>query len=352
MKKSDVVSIIIATYNSQKKLPKVLKAVRAQDYPQEYIEIIVIDGGSKDATLKIAGKYHCKILHNPKTEPVNAKIIGIQHASGKYLMTLDHDEVLVNPSSIKIRVRAMKKHPECKAAFCSGYQRPKHYPALNQYVSEFGDPFSLFIYQFSKDRRFLLKTVRKYYRVLEENRDYLLLSFSEMKKQPLFEVVCSGTMIDLDYFKEKTNILTDHAAMTQLFYIMLEQGNDTVIFTKQDPLVHYSVDSVKSYFPKLKWRICNNVHFSEKGENGYNGRMKYQKKLRYKKYLFLPYALCVPVSAIHGIYLACSRKNAVYLMHPVFSFYVAVQILWQMTLKTARVTPDFLSYDGKRKITR
>ena len=42
----------------------------------------------------------------------------------------------------KRQVQALQAHPECKAALCGGYLRPDDYPLLNQYISEFGDPYS------------------------------------------------------------------------------------------------------------------------------------------------------------------------------------------------------------------
>lgn len=347
-----VVSIIIATFNSEKILQKVLDALRAQDYPQDQMEILVIDGGSTDGTLVMAEKYGCKIFSNPKTEPVNAKLIGIQEALGKYLITVDHDEVFENPSSIRLRIEAMEKHPECKVAFCSGYKKPKDYPALNQYISEFGDPFSLFVYYFSKDYKFFEKTLRKFFKLVEDNVKYAVISFDNMRKDPILELCCSGAMINLEYFKQNTNIVEDSAELAHLFYIMLEKGNNKVVITHNDPLVHYSADSLKAYFPKLKWRVCNNVHFSEKGENGFNGRQKYTTSARYKKYLFILYTILFPISGAHALWLAATRRNAVYLLHPLLCFYVLWEIIWQTGKKMLGCTPEFTSYDGKAKVER
>lgn len=85
-KKQVTVSIIIATYNSEKILPKVLQAVRRQSFPQEELEILTVDGGSTDRTKELAAKYGCRIIDNPKTEPVHAKLLGVQNAKGKYLL--------------------------------------------------------------------------------------------------------------------------------------------------------------------------------------------------------------------------------------------------------------------------
>lgn len=347
-----VVSVVIATFNSEKILPRVLEAIRNQSFLQDKLEILTVDGGSTDGTRRLAEKYGCRVIDNPKTEPVHAKLLGVQNAKGKYLLFVDHDEVFENRDSIKTRIEALQRHPECKTAFCSGYKRPKNYPALNQYLSEFGDPFSLFVYYSSKDEKFFSKMLKRKYRLALEEEGYDIISFAGEKRNIIVELCCLGTIIDLEYFKKTTDIEKNPTELVQLFYIMLEQGNTKVIVSKSDPLLHYSVDSLKAYLPKLKWRICNNVHFPEKSEVGFGGRQKYQKGVGLKKYLFIPYAVLFPVSLLHGIYLALSRKNAVYLLHPVLCLYVVFQIAWQTGLKLLGIVPEFRSYDGKKKIER
>ena len=91
-----IVSIMIATFNSEKVLPRTLDAIRAQTYPQDKLEILAIDGGSTDSTLEIAKNLGCKIIDNPKTEPTYAKWLGFSKCTGKYLITIDHDEVMEN----------------------------------------------------------------------------------------------------------------------------------------------------------------------------------------------------------------------------------------------------------------
>ena len=351
-KKQITVSIVIATYNSEKILPKVLKAIRSQSFPQDELEILTVDGGSTDRTKELALKYGCRIIDNPKTEPVNAKLLGVQNAAGKYLLFLDHDEVLANKDSIKIRIEALQKHPECKTAFCSGYKRPRNYPILNQYLNDFGDPFSLFVYNSYKDERYFGKMLKKNFALLEEKKEYFVISFAKMQKDIIVELCCLGTIIDLEYFKETTNILTNPMDLVQLFYVMLDQGKPEVIVSKSDPILHYSVDSLKAYLPKLKWRICNNVHYPEKSDMGFGGRQKYQKRAAYKKYLFVPYAIFFPLPLLHGLGLALSRRNVVYLLHPVLCLYVVFQIACQMGLKVMGIVPEFRSYDGKKKIDR
>lgn len=344
------VSIMIATYNSAKLLERTLDAIIQQTYPKDKMEILIVDGGSKDTTLVIAEKYGCKILFNDKTEPVNAKLIGAKNATGRFLVTIDHDEVIENKKSIETKVRALLEYPECKVALCSGYKRPVNYPKLNQYISEFGDPFSLFMYNFPKGDVFLERTLKKYYTVVEENKDYMVVSFENMKKQPIFELCCLGTMIDREYFLEIPDAFESGSKMVHLFYLMLERKDEKIVLVKNDALVHYSVDSLKAYFPKLKWRVCNNVHFHEMGESGFNGRLKHQKNLKYKKILFVPYTFSVVAPFIHSFFLTITRRNGIYLLHTLFCWYVLVQICIQYFLKITKHTPHLTSYDGKKII--
>jgi cellulose synthase/poly-beta-1,6-N-acetylglucosamine synthase-like glycosyltransferase len=56
------VSIIIATLNNEQTIGECLKAVFELNYPKDFLEVIVVDGCSKDATVKIAEKYPVKVV--------------------------------------------------------------------------------------------------------------------------------------------------------------------------------------------------------------------------------------------------------------------------------------------------
>lgn len=56
------VSIVVASYNSQDTIEECLKSILSLNYSEGFFEIIVMDGGSKDATVKIAEKYPIKVV--------------------------------------------------------------------------------------------------------------------------------------------------------------------------------------------------------------------------------------------------------------------------------------------------
>lgn len=90
-KKSPLVSCIVPTLNSGKYLGETLESVKNQTYSP--IEIIVVDGGSKDNTLKIAKKYTSKIIKQKGKGPADARNEGIKNAKGDFIAFIDSDDL-------------------------------------------------------------------------------------------------------------------------------------------------------------------------------------------------------------------------------------------------------------------
>lgn len=85
-----LVSINIATYNSEKTLVKCLDSVKNQAYKN--IEIIAMDSYSKDKTVDIAKSYGAKIVFAPTL--ASARKQGAQASQGDYVFILDSDQIL------------------------------------------------------------------------------------------------------------------------------------------------------------------------------------------------------------------------------------------------------------------
>ena len=63
-----LVSIIIRTLNESQYLENLLESIINQKVKDTQLEVIVVDSGSTDATLEIAKRYSCKILHITRQE--------------------------------------------------------------------------------------------------------------------------------------------------------------------------------------------------------------------------------------------------------------------------------------------
>jgi cellulose synthase/poly-beta-1,6-N-acetylglucosamine synthase-like glycosyltransferase len=86
------VSIVIAALNSEQTIGECLKSVFELSYPEDLLEVILIDGFSRDATVKIAEKYPVKIFSVPLNAPaaynyatkiIKGEVLGLIDADAK-----------------------------------------------------------------------------------------------------------------------------------------------------------------------------------------------------------------------------------------------------------------------------
>lgn len=89
-------------------------------------------------------------------------------------------------------------------------------------------------------------------------------------------------MIDKEYF---SFCMQDETDLVHAFYIMRAQGDTQLLVVKNDPLLHYSADSLKAYWPKLRYRVWNNVNKAKEDNAGYAGRERFQPGIG-KKHCF------------------------------------------------------------------
>lgn len=89
-RKLPLVSVVITTKNEEKNIERCLRSIKNQSYPQNKIEIIVVDNNSTDKTKEIAEKFTEKVF-NKGPERSAQRNFGIKKAKGKYILFLDAD---------------------------------------------------------------------------------------------------------------------------------------------------------------------------------------------------------------------------------------------------------------------
>ena len=104
------VTIITATYNSEKYLEECLSSVVSQDYPD--IEHIVVDGKSTDGTIGIIKKFEPHLTHwisETDRGMYDAINKGMAISTGDIIGILNSDDVLASNDVISAIVKAFKK---------------------------------------------------------------------------------------------------------------------------------------------------------------------------------------------------------------------------------------------------
>jgi len=106
---SDLVSVVIPVYNSEKFLEECLDSILAQTY--QNIEVIVVDDGSTDASPDILERYSDKInIISQKNQGLASALnLGISEMKGNWLKWFSPDDVMY-PNAIEILIDETKNH--------------------------------------------------------------------------------------------------------------------------------------------------------------------------------------------------------------------------------------------------
>jgi glycosyltransferase involved in cell wall biosynthesis len=108
------VSIVIPCRNEVNYIERCIKSVIENDFPEEELEIIVVDGMSKDATREYIRKYTAefpfvKLLKNHEKHTPIALNLGIAEARGRYIIILSSHSTVAR-DFIQKNIDNMTKH--------------------------------------------------------------------------------------------------------------------------------------------------------------------------------------------------------------------------------------------------
>ncbi len=343
-------TIAIATLNCVDHLRRLFAAFESQTLARIKYEVILMDGGSTDGTREIGEAFGCRVFNRPELDVVAAKHLAFHEARGRILMFLDADEVPEKKDCLQRRVRFFTDHPDVHALLGSGFHCPEGYPFINQYVNDYGDPFSFFIYRGSKDNDHFIPFLKRRFNVSADSKEAVVIDFESASDLPLIELTGMGSTLDLDLFRGQLGDKFKEAwSMPHLFYIMLERTFKIGILY-DDPLMHYSAERLKRYLYKLEWRVKNNIYYQQTlGASGFSGRsMRFSSWLRWKRLLFVPYVLLVLPMTVDALALMIHRRRWGYALHVPLCGYVLAMVFWHLALKRFGYSPLKTSYGGAK----
>ncbi len=310
------VSFVIPTLNEEVNLPKCLSSIRSQNYPKKLIEIIVADGGSKDATLEIAKSFHAKVVPNPDVLHEQGKARAAKIAKGDIIFFTDADNVLASNTWISDMVKPWQDNVRIIGFLPQTIGAPDS-NGLDKYLGNlFTDPFTWFVYGFKANPK-------DYYRVFDiiiSTEGYKVFDFTK-GDFPLFGL--SQGVGTRNSFKRNIHSYSDDL----LSGIQLIQEQGLVAYVPSAGIYHYHVSGIINYIRKYQWRVKNNLKQQIKGM-GLVNRLKYfspQRKIR--MYLFIPYGLTMIFPFMDAIRLSFAHKDVVMFWHISASFILSLIIV-------------------------
>ena len=100
-------SVTIITKNEEKNIERCLKSVKWAD------EIIVVDSGSVDNTIKICEQYNCKIIKSEWLGFGLTKRKAVSYAKNDWILSIDADEQIT--PELKIKIEKILENPQFKS---------------------------------------------------------------------------------------------------------------------------------------------------------------------------------------------------------------------------------------------
>jgi len=288
---SDLVSIVIPVYNSEKYLEECLNSVISQTYGN--IEIIVVDDGSTDSSLEIMNKYSDKIvvLSQKNNGLASALNLGISKMQGIWFKWFSPDDVMY-PYAIETLVNVAKKYSDTIVYSNWEIIGENGNKLRNFYESNYND-----LSNFEYNIRLLDGQ--------QVNVNTALIPSSLFKKCSIRQLD-DPVAIDYDFF------LCSALLYGANFYLIQDSLVKYRIHTGQ--LSHENISETLEYVSKIKYETLQ--HLDQSARNTYLSELKQYQKTKPIKQKTLEFGMKLLLSApswasnrIFTFYLNKIRRN-------------------------------------------
>jgi glycosyltransferase involved in cell wall biosynthesis len=142
-KNDNLISVVIPCFNSESYIQESINSVLSQTYRK--IELIVIDDGSTDDTLKVIKEYEKSIviLRQENQGAASARNLGIHHSKGDYIALLDSDDVWM-PDKLEKQMKIMSAN-ELDLVYCGGESLNQNGPQRRYTPIYWGNCYQYFV---------------------------------------------------------------------------------------------------------------------------------------------------------------------------------------------------------------
>lgn len=243
------ISIITVTYNVENKIKFVLKSLGKQKYPRNKMEIIIVDGGSFDNTLKILSKSKLpiRVINGKyKGDQEARRAVGLEQAKGDIVAYIDSDNYLPHPFWLQKMVLPFIQHPGIVGAFTLRYGYRKNDNLLNRYFSLLGsaDPVDHFL---GKGERlsYLYNKWNRYGKIILQKKDYFLVQFDSN----LFPTLGANGFLARKGIWKRCGLTPKTYVHVDAAYVLSLKGYNLYAIVK-DSIIHDTATTLISFIKK------------------------------------------------------------------------------------------------------
>lgn len=257
------ISIVTPTFNSMRTLDEYMRAILAQNYPHDKMEMIFADGGSQDGTLERIEEYSRKsdipisVYDNPFRTAEAGKAVAVRKAKGDVVCLLDSDNIIPDKNWLS---RMMKPFEEniIVASEPIKYTYRRKDSVINRYCALIGmnDPLCMFTGNYDR----YCAVTGKWTEVEREEidkGDYLSIKFRE---DMIPTIGANGFLMRRKELLE--NFEGDYLFDIDVLWELFKKNPELRVAKVKTGIVHLFCPDTKTFYRKQNRRIKDFLYFS------------------------------------------------------------------------------------------
>lgn len=256
------VSYIIPTLNAANVLEKCLQSISKQNFSKSKFEILVIDGGSTDDTIKIAQKYRSIILKNPLKTAEAGKAVGIKQAKGEFICLVDSDNILPTSNWLSKMLNPFNHDPKIIGTEPIKFTYRPHAGIIERYSALIGanDPFAFISGVYDKQNYLNYKWTNLKIEQIDKNQ-YILIKLNPSSDIPT--IGANGTIFRSEFLKK--NLKSDYLFDIDIISQVIHQTQKPLYFAKvKVGIIHtFCESSIPKFIRKQNRRLTDYYHYRQ-----------------------------------------------------------------------------------------
>ena len=312
-------SVIIPVFNEEKRLPACLQSLKDQCYPQDLIEILIIDDDSTDSTVDIAKNNNCKIIRNGEHNIERGKSIGLENASHEFIFFLDADNILPTKDWLKNLTEVYLANDECFGAESLYFEYKPDHSLANRYCELFGIGDPLVFYLKRQDK--LMWNEDKWRlggEIIKETSEYYIIEFDD-KNLPT--IGSQGFLTRKPLLKNVSWKPYLYHMDAQLELIGKNSGKARYVFMKNG-VIHLYSETTSKLINKLR----RNIELFHQ----HSSIRKYKYDMGFFKISFIAIMMITIVRPLFDSIKGFTKKrDLAWFLHPFLCFYIPFMYMYQ-----------------------